>query len=125
MRTVGAHRIDALDDDIGCGEIDLGGARRLDREEADVAGGALHRVEGFAGAVDDDLLQRHAEPLRKLLREIDGDAARRPGHRVALHQHRIGDVERGAQRAGGGERFHDVGGGGGGHDEFLQRFIWH
>ena len=102
------HRIDALDEHIGRGEIDLGRTRRLDRQEADVAVCRLHRFERLAGAVDRDDLELDAEPVGERAGEIDRDARRHAGG-VKLHQHRIADIDGGAQPAGRGEFLHELG----------------
>ena len=65
---------------------------------------ALGCLEHLAGRVEGDQFDRHAKAFRQLAGEIDGDAggiAVRP----LLRQHDVALVDRGAQRAGGGESF--------------------
>src|SRR5919201_5196828 len=92
------HQIDPLDDHVGRGESDLGGTHRLDRQEGNVPAARLEALEYLAGGLERDELERHVEPPRKLAREIDRDAAWLVRRRVSLHQHRVAEIESGAQR---------------------------
>jgi hypothetical protein len=46
------HRVDAFDDHVRRGELDLGRAHRLDRQEHDVHLSGLQRLERLAGGVE-------------------------------------------------------------------------
>ncbi len=107
-RGVLRHHVDALDDDVGRGEVDLGGAHRLDGEEDDIDLAGLERLERLAGGVERKQLDADAEALRELAGEVGRDAGRRL--RRALRQHRIAEIDGGAKLAGGGEILEDVGG---------------
>ena len=108
QRGILRHHVGALDQHIGRGEVDLGGAHRLDREEGDVPGAALQRIEHLAGGVEDHELERQAEALGQFPRQIGGDA-QRLAVRPLLRQHGIALVDRRAQRAGRGKTLTDVG----------------
>src|SRR5262249_62205624 len=66
------------------------------------------RLERLAGAVDRDCFELDAEPAGKRAGKIDRDARRCAG-RVELHEHRIADIDGGAQPAGWGEFLYELG----------------
>ena len=63
----------------------------------------------FAGRLEFDQLDRHAEPLAELARKIDADAAELAA-RGFLRQHRIAEIDAGAQLAGGRQLLEHLGG---------------
>ena len=68
------HHVGALDDDVGRGEFDHGGAHRLDRDKGDIPGPAAGRVEYLAGGIVGDEFDANAQPPAELAREIGRDA---------------------------------------------------
>ena len=86
-------------------------AHRVDGEEGDVPDVRLRRVRHLAGGVERDEVDRDPEPAAELAGEIDRHAAKRAG-RVALRQHRVAVVDRGAQAPARRELVHDLGRGG-------------
>src|SRR5262249_49155244 len=69
-RRVRRYDVGALDHDIGRGEVDAGGAHRVDRQERDIPGALLQRVEYFAGGIEGDEFDRDGEALGQLAREL-------------------------------------------------------
>ena len=102
------HHVGAFDLDVGCGELDLGGAGGLMGEKADVGVAGLDQIERLLGARPADEIDRDAGAAGELVGEVDGHAARGLGR--ALRQDAVAEVDRGTQAAGGGEVFQDVGG---------------
>jgi len=111
QRRIGADEVAAFDQHVRRRERDVGAALRVDREEADVGAVADDGVDRLRGAVDHDELEPHAEPLRELAGEVDGDSLRRAGRVVAAGEHRVAEVDGGAQRAARGDARDEVGGG--------------
>src|SRR5262249_60416539 len=96
-RRVRRYDVGALDQDIGRGEVDARGAHRIDRQERDVPGALLHRVEYFAGGIEGDEFDRDGEALGQFARKLGRDPARLTGRRVLLRQHGIAAVDRRAR----------------------------
>ena len=61
----------------------------------------VQRVEHLAGGVERHELDRHAKPPAELAGEVDRDAARLAGRGVALRQHGVAEIDRGAQAPAG------------------------
>ncbi len=99
---VRADQVPALDQDIRLGEADARGTARIDRKEADIGLLLRHHVDRFAGGIDHHQLQRHTEPLRQGVRQIDGDAGRLP-LRIQAGQDGVAQVDGGTQGARGCE----------------------
>ena len=93
------HHVGAFDDHVGRGEVDIGGAHRLDGDEADVPVAGLGAFEHLARRLVGHELHRHVEPLGKRRGEIGRDALRLAA-RALLRQHRVAEVDRGAELAG-------------------------
>ena len=108
QRRAFANEVAALDQDIGRGERDVGAAQRVDGEEADVGALLRDRLDRLAGGVDGQQLDGDAEAPAELLRQVDRDAARGAGRRVAAGEDRIAEVDGGAQRSGRREAGDDL-----------------
>ena len=101
------HDVAALDDHIGRGELDLGGAHRLDRQKHDVDLARFIASNALPAPSKQVSCARHAEPLGQLARERRRDAARIVGR--AVRQHDVAEIDRGAQRAGRRQLLQNVG----------------
>ena len=101
QRRARRHQIRALDQDVRLGKADLRRAHRLDREKADVPRVRRQALEHFARLVVEDELERNAEPSRQLAGEVGGDAA--GAVTLPPREHRVAEVDGGAQRARRGE----------------------
>jgi hypothetical protein len=111
QRRPGRHHVGALDQHVGRREGDLVRAHRVDGQEGDVPDVSVRRVRDLAGGVERDEVDRHIEPAAELAGEVDRHAAKRAG-RVALRQHRVAVVDRGAQAPARRELADDFGRGG-------------
>ena len=63
-----------------------------------------HRI---AGRLRDHQIDRHVQTAREFVGDIDRDADRAAARRVEARKHRIAEINRRAQRAGGCERGND------------------
>src|SRR5262245_66167252 len=60
------HHVGALDEHVRRGEVDLGGAHRLDGDEGDVPGTGFESLEYLAGRLEGDELERKAGAASEL-----------------------------------------------------------
>src|SRR5688572_15894026 len=82
------YQIGALDLHVRGRLRDLGGARRVERDEGDVPAAGLAGFDDLAGGVEYDELHRHAETAAELARQIDRDPARIAAGGVARREDR-------------------------------------
>ena len=94
------HHVRAFDVHVGVGEFDVGRARRVDREEADVPRALLHRVRELAGGLERHEAYRYADPTRELAGQRRTDAARIAAVRIPLCDDRIAEIDAGTQDSG-------------------------
>jgi hypothetical protein len=112
---VGADHVRALDLDVGRRECDLVRPLRIVGEECHVDPALLHLIGDLAGGVELQIFDACAQSPRELARELGPDAARRAAGGVALGDHGIAVVDRGAQDAPGRHLGADVFGHGRSH----------
>ena len=96
---VDGHDVDALDDDVGRGEGDLGRARRVDGEEAEVGRARRHRLERLARRVEADAATT-GTPSRSPTSRAMSTVTPAGRLRSALRENGVAEVDRGAQDAG-------------------------
>jgi hypothetical protein len=121
-RGIPCNEVRALDDDIGRAVAQVRGTLRVDRDETDVDGARLERLDHLARAGERDELDRNAKPPSKLARKVDGHAARFARGGVLRGEDRIPEVDRRTDLSGRGEIGHGGGAiGGGGRAAREQR----
>src|SRR3954453_5179145 len=100
QRRWGRDEIRALDEHVGSGEGEVCRTRGVDGQKADIAGAGLEGGEGLSGGVERDQVDGQAETPAEFAGEIDRDSARLAGGRIALGEHRVAEVDGGAQAPG-------------------------
>ena len=86
-------KVGSLDHDIRRGECDVVGTPGIDGQERDVPHAGLDRIRDLPGCLEQDELDRNAEPAGELAGEIDRNPPRLAGRRVLLSQNGITKVD--------------------------------
>ena len=94
------YRVPAFDVQIGFGERNRLSAFGIDGKESNVGFAVGDSVHGLAGGVKDHEFDTDAQTIGQGLGNVDRDAVRRRAGSIAPRQHRIADIDRGAQRSG-------------------------
>ena len=103
QRRVLAHQVAALNQHIGRGKSNALAAHRVDRKKAHVRLLGGHRIDRFAGRIKGHQGQTHAQAARQFGGQVDRDTFGLTGCCVFLGQDGVAQIDRGTQRAGGGE----------------------
>ena len=107
-RRTRGHHVGRLDLDIGGRELDLLGTLRLGADQADVPYVLANLVAKLAGRLEGDVLHGHAQSGRDLARHVGRDPGGLAVFAATGDQQEVGEIDAGAQDAGGGKLGSDL-----------------
>ena len=103
-RRAAGHHVRAFDDHVGAGEVDVGAAHRIDRQEDDIQLALLDASVTLPAASNTVNAIGTPSRLASSRARSHRYAARLAGRRVLLRQHGVAEIDRHAQLAGRSKR---------------------